>query len=551
MFGDSKKIQKLAEINQELIYKTEELKRENAEITNSLARISGLFQIFTGENTVNELGIPKEIIIDYEKLRIRSWEFLLKNHLATLMAQKRVNWQIGSGLLFNAKPSERPFLEYYKDPKLASEKQHEFIEQVEYLFRNFLKTKLVDYASEKNLNELARHIDYNACGDGDVLLILRVKNGLPNIQAISGQCVVNPVLSEIAEGNRICEGVEFNQKSEVVAYHVLLDTNTSNGVFGILPTDTKIGTQRINAYFPGTNIRAAWLYKQSDLQKMGETRALPLLAQLFETLKHVNDYLIANSKNAQLLAQMVFAYEKDENSTGERVFNEPGLSSLGMDAPVSTASTVSDADAAAAANEAEYKMKGNGIVMDLPKGVKAKILNPNSQTNQAEYLRSTMQTISATIGQPYEVLVSSYNSNYSASMGARADFQFVLETFTEIIPANQLYRQVYNMFVYLQVLTGKIDCPPLLKAYRDNDQITIQALINSNFEGTKLKPIDPVKFIESLRAQIPAQYRELVPLNTLESLVNSASGSDYESVLTQVRNEVMQLEVSDNEEIQS
>lgn len=539
---NSKKIEDLKQVNTDLIEKTHALKAENAEMQNSIARISAAYQVFTGENTVNELGAPKEIIIDYESLRTRSWEFLLKNHLAGLIVQKRVDWQIGTGLLFNSKPFLKPFLDYYGDNDQALEAQTKFTRDCEYLFRNFSNTKLPDYSQEKNLHELTRHADYNASGDGDVLLIMRVKKGLPNLQVVSGQCVINPMITqEIPEDNSVCEGVEFDKTGKAVAYHVLTDTNISNGVYTPNPSKVDFGTKRIKAYFSGTDIRSAWLYKQSDLQKSGETRSLPLLAHVFETLKHVNDYLIANSKNAQLLAQMVFAFEKDQNSSGERVFDTPGLTGLNMGAPEEDTSTATDAEVAAAANAAELKLNGNGMVMDLPKGVKAKILNPQSQSDQAEFIRSTLQTLSAAVKQPYEVLVSSYDSNYTASMGARSDFQYILDIGTELIPANQLNRKMFDMFVYLKVLDGSIDCPPLLKAYSDGDAITIQAITNSSFEGTKLKPIDPLKFIKSLREQIPAKYRELIPLNTNENLVNAASGSDYESVITQVKNEIKQL----------
>jgi hypothetical protein len=94
------------------------------------------------------------------------------------------------------------------------------------------------------------------------------------------------------------------------------------------------------------------------------------------------------------------------------------------------------------------------------------------------------------------------------------------------------------MFLYLQVLKGEFVCPPLKKAYEKNDIITIQAISNSVFEGTKLKPIDPVKFIDSLRKQLPFKIRENVPLNTIENLINAASGGDYEGVLNQLMNEI-------------
>jgi capsid protein len=541
---NNKKIAKLEAVNNDLIQRTKALRAENAEITNYVARLSAVYQLYTGENTINELGLPKELVIDYDRLRFRSWEMLIKNHLAGLIVQKRVNWQIGSGLLFNAKPLERPFLDYYGNEEAAKVAQKKFIQDAEYLFRTFEKTNLIDYSKEKNLHELARHTDYNAAGDGDVLLIMRVKKGLPTIQVISGQCITTPFTAdEIAKGNSVCEGVEFNESGEIVAYHVTVDTNLANGVFTPEPKTDRIGTKRIKAYFPGTKIRSAWLYKQSDLQKAGETRSMPLLTTCFETLKHLNDYLIANSKNAQLSAQMVIFFERDQYSQGEKVFNTSGLDSLGMSAPEDPSSCATDPEVEASANAAEYKLNGNGIVGDLPKGVKAKILNPNSQINQESYIKSTLQTLAAAIGAPYEVLVSSYNSNYTASMGARSDFQHTLDVLTELIPANQLYRKVYNMFIYLQVLSGGIECPPLLKAYQDNDELTIQAITNSTFEGVKLKPIDPKKFIESLRAQIPELYREHVPFNTLENLVNQASGGDFEGVLTQVSNEALQIKV--------
>jgi hypothetical protein len=190
------------------------------------------YETFTGETTLNELGIPKDIIICYETLRIRSWEFILKNHIASLIVNKRVNWLIGSGLLFNAKPYEKPFIDYYGE-KEGKIKHQEFITQVEYQYRNFGNTIYADYEKSKTLHEIARHVDYNACGDGDVLILMRVENGYPNLQVISGQCVVNPALTEedIPKENSVCEGVEKNKNGEVVAYHILTDTNKSNGVY--------------------------------------------------------------------------------------------------------------------------------------------------------------------------------------------------------------------------------------------------------------------------------------------------------------------------------
>lgn len=533
------KIDKLSTLNTDLQQKTAKLDSENTKMASIFNQFMGYqYEFFTGENTFDELGIPKEIVIVYESLRVRSWEFLLKNHLASLIVTKRVNWQIGSGLLFNAKPAEQPFIKFYGE-KEGKKRHSQFIKDAEYIYRNYANTIYVDYELQKNLHELARHVDYNASGDGDVLLIQRLRDGYPNLQVISGQCVVNPssMDDEILKGHTICEGVEKNKQGEIVAYHVLVDTDISNGVYTPNPSDeTKIGTKRISVYFKGTKIKKAWLYKASDLQKAGETRSMPLLSQVFESLQHVNDYLIANSKHAQLAAQMAIFYEKDQNSTGEKVLGGNTLNVGGMGStPVETDIT---AELQTCVNKTEYKLQGNGFVQDLPKGVQAKILNPNSQSDQSEYLSSALRTISAQFGQPYEVLISTYNSNYTASMGSRSDFQHILDVLTKIITGNQLYKPNYELFLYASVLLGRIDCPPLEQAYKENDIISIAALTNCSFEGTKLKPIDPLKFIKSLREMIPEKYRQHIPLSALEKIVDSASGGDYENVITQFGNEI-------------
>lgn len=545
---NNKKIASLNTVNEQLINKTDKLGQENRKMASMLNNFSSMIEFYTGENTPGELESPKELVILYESLRTRSWEFIIKNHMASLIANKRVNWTIGTGLLFNLKPELQPFLDFYKNKEEAEAKRNEFIAIVEYKFRNFAKTTLCDYSGKKNLNELAREIDYNSIGDGDVLLKMRVKNKLPNIQAITGQAVIDPFIidAEISSKNNIIDGVEFNNKGEVVAYHVevYLINNASNQATIIINTenDNETGTKRIKAKFPGTDINSAWLYKNSDLQKLGETRALPLLSSLFETIKHLNDYLIANAKNAQLLSQIAVVLERTGKAGEEPVFNDAGqsLESMGM-ITTSSDTCTTDIQVEESANKNTMKLKGNGLFMDLPMDVTAKLLNVNAQSDQAEFLKSTLQTFSAAIDMPYEFLISSYNSNYTASMGARSDTQHNLDVKTEMMPANQFYRKVVNMFLYTQVLGGEIDCPPLFQAYTKSDSISIKAITNSTFEGTKLKPIDPLKFIKSLKEQLPLAIRDEIAFNTVENLINQVSSGDIGSTFPQVESEIEKI----------
>jgi capsid protein len=558
---NSKKVEKLNTANKELQSKTSELESQNRKIASYMTSMLSGMQYYTGENTTGELGTPNELIIEYETIRVRSWEFIIKNHMASLIINKRVNWTIGNGLLFNLKPELQPFIDFYGNEEIAKQKREEFVNEVEYKFRNFAKTTLADYSGKKNLHELARLIDYNACGDGDVLNLMRVKDSLPNVQVITGQAVIDPFIidtddngNEPKKGNYIVDGVEFNEKGEIEAYHVqtYLINNSITKHAVIIDTDIlkdNIGTKRIKAKFPGTDINAAWLYMSSDLQKIGETRALPLLSAVFETLKHLNNFLIANAKNAELLSQIAVVLQRTNKASSEPVFSSSALDSVNGTASVDDCTT--DTEVQESANKNTMKLEGNGLFMDLPKEVEAKILNPQAQSNQDEFLRSTFQTLAAAVDIPFETLISAYNSNYTASMGSRSDFQHNLDVKTEVIPANQFYRKMADMFIYLQVLSGKINCPPLLKAYTQNDGIAIRAITNSTFEGTKLKPIDPLKFIKSIREQLPESVRESIPLDTIENLINKNSGNDLEATFAQVDSEIGKVSNSFKVEVEA
>ena len=529
-------------VNETLKSEISQVNADNQKMNSILTTVGYGFEFITGESNAGDLPEVKEILIIYNDLRLRSWQFIFNNHIANLIVTKRINWQIGSGLLFNSKPSEKPFIDFYGEEKKGKEKHKEFTTNIEYQYRNIIKSKEVDYTKESNLHEMARVVDFNAAGDGDVLLLMRVNNELPNIQIISGQAVCDPWnLTKLTKGHTINEGVEKNTKGEVVAYHVLIDSNMSNTEQKQLGEVPEYGTKRIPVYFKNSKFKQAWLYRNSDLKKLGETRSMPLLSNIFESLQHINDYIIANTKNAQLKAQMVIAFEKDKDSDGTKTFNTsaniPGITST----TTNTSEVASDEVTRASADLTERKMQGNGIVIDGPKGVKVKQVNETAQSDQKEFLKSTFETLFANSGYPIEFMLSSYNSNYTASMGARSDTQHSLDVTNEIVPSAQLYKMHYNMTLYLMVISGKIECEPLKKAYLENDIVAIQSIGNSTFEGTKLKPIDPVKFIKALREQLPESIRNKVGLNTIDNLVNMASGGDYESITNQLTNEIISL----------
>ena len=180
-----------------------------------------LFSVsFTGEKNLGEIGPVKDYRPAYEILRLRSWQAYLESEIAQTVINRFVTWVIGKGLKLQSEPVADVLEQEGVDVDT-----HKFSEVVEARFNIFRQSKRTDYSEMVNLDMIAKTAYINSINGGDVLVVLRYTDGV-TIQLIDGAHVVSPQFGteyfpqQLANGNRIINGIEVDAKGKHVRYYV-------------------------------------------------------------------------------------------------------------------------------------------------------------------------------------------------------------------------------------------------------------------------------------------------------------------------------------------
>jgi capsid protein len=487
--------------------------------SNQIANLSNLFfgqqyDLFDGEKSEGELGKARIIYPDYNTARERAWELQLTNDIAKLIINKWVTWTLGVGLRFNATPSKQ----------VKGLIRDKFISDVEYRFRNYLSSTYCDYAGMDNFHAKMSQALYNCKVAGDILVVLRIENGVVTVQLIDGANVQTPF--KYAGENYILDGVEYDNRGRHVAYWVYSEN---------------LEYTRIPAIHEPTGLKLAFLVYGSKF-RLNEVRGLPILIEDFEKIKNIERYIDATVKNAEVSSELILINEHDNSSTGENVFKTAALKGL-----ASNVSSQNDLPNASVFKNSLTKLT-KGVVLNNTIGANIKMLKPTAELTMPDFLASNLKLIFASAEIPFEVAMSVYNSNYSASRAAIKDWEQNLKVATNYF-ANQTYKRVYELWLYNEVLLGNIDCFQLIDAYRKKDYITITAINKATFTGVSVPSIDPVKEVNAVRM---AMGDNTTPLMTGELAAEIVSQQDFSEVQEQVKAErkmSVKPEIQSNEKI--
>jgi len=460
-------------------------------------------QYFDGEKEAGELGPAVSIYPDYYSARERAWELQLTNDIAKLVINKWVTWLIGKGLRFNATPPKDEYLSQNTD-------RNKLIKDIEFRFRNYLTSRYSDYSQMLDFHKTAKNATYNAITGGDVLAVLRVKNKQVTIQLIDGAVVSTP--SGYDGDNEILDGVEFNEKGKHVAYHVL---------------DSELEHVRIPAVHGSSGLKMAFLIYGSKF-RLNETRGTPLLLENFEKIKNLERYIDATVKSAEISSELAFINEHDNSSTGENIFKNSALKAI----KTSTVDYSSELPSPSCFQNNLAKST-KGIVLNNTIGAELKMLKPDGEATMPDFLEANLKLTFASGGIPYEVAMSVYNSNYSASRAAIKDWEHNLNVKTEEI-ASQIYKPFYDLWLYNEILTGRVSYPELLTAYSIKDYVMLSALTKATFTGVSVPSIDPLKEVKAVRS---AMGDEITPLMTGEQGAEIVSQMDFTEIQEIVKQE--------------
>jgi len=478
----------------ELTNKLEEQQSSISNLTNALTW--GQYELFDGEKTDGELGRIKFMYPDYYAARERAWELQLTNDVVKLIINKLSTWVIGKGLRFNATPAKE--LNLNKD----------FIKNVEYRFRNYMLSRYSDHSSEVSFHAKSKEAFINSKVSGDVFCILRVENKRVTVQLVDGANIGTPL--NYTGTNQILDGVEYDYKGKIVAYWVYNDV---------------LDYQRVEAVHKSTGLKMAFMVYNSKF-RLNETRGLPMLIEDFEKLKNLERYIDATVKNAEVSSELILINEHDASSTGENILKNAVLKGVASRVnPI-----IGDLPTAGCFKNSLTKLT-KGVALNNTIGAKVKMLKPDAESLMPDFLEANLKLIFASAGIPYEVAISVYNSNYSASRAAIKDWEQTLKVMVDDF-SNQFYKPFYELWLYNDVLLGNIDAFELIKAYKESDYISIEAINKATFTGVSVPSIDPLKEVNAVRR---AMADEFTPLMTGEQGAEILSQKDFSEIQEQVK----------------
>ncbi len=431
--------------------------------------------VFDGEKTAGELGSVYNTMPDHLRLRLRAYDLNLKTDIIKLITGKFFKWVIGSGLKLQLEPSEH-VLKMNGVSSLGT-----FQKDVEALFDLYASSKYSDYKEQDNLHKLVSDAFESAFLGGDSLCIVRFTSFGPTMQVVDGQQIESPLdEKEKGEGNVIIKGIEMDSKGKYIAFWV---KKINEG--------DSIGHERVKAY-NSQGMKVAWMV-YGNKARIDHHRGIPVISAILEKVSKLDRFVEASVKKAEETANVVYAFEHNQDSTGENILTQ-NLSSKKDDGKEST-----DPFEETGRTAAMLRQSTSSMVLNLTKGSKLISLSNAGETSFNEFFRAIFVTLCASIDIPEEVALQKYEQNYSSSRAAIKGWEYMVEIAREKHSAAS-YKPFFMCWLEWNILKGNIKAPEYLTFKNNNNVMAIEAYSKCRFTGKNMPHIDPLKEVKAIRA---------------------------------------------------
>jgi len=471
-------------------------------------------KVFDGEKNVGEIGPLTQYDLFYAGIRMRSWKAYMDSEIAQTVLNKFALWIVGSGLKLNSIPEKRALA--MEGINLSDDS---FEESAEYRFKVFSEMKSVHYYGLKNLNELAWDAVINSYIAGDCLVILRYtdKAGI-TLQLIDADNIQSPgseyMFTTLQNGNKVRNGIEKDPDGQIVAYYVRKDF---------------LSYERIPAK-SGEFTTAFMVFGKK--YKMGDDRGVPLITVVLEKIAKMDRYSEATLGSAEERSKIALQIVHDQNSTGENPFTDD----------IRKARDIDNTARGTFQRELPYDTENNPLankiaattnkqVFNMPNGSELKALESKNELYFKDFFTVNIDLICACIGIPPNVAMSKYDSNYSSSRAAIKEWEHTTKVERERF-ASQFYQRIYNFWLDIQILSGKIKAQGYLEARLQGNNFILTSYQLARWVGPKVPHIDPLKEVQAERLKL-GDMGANIPLTTVESAIESLGGNDSDDTMMQ------------------
>jgi lambda family phage portal protein len=309
----------------------------------------------------------------------------------------------------------------------------------------------------------------------------------------------------------IVQGVETNARGEVVAYHICSRHPLSYRSDAVGKTEWV----RVEAYGKRTG-RKNVLHIMTR-ERIGQRRGVPFLAPVIEAIKQLGRYTDAEIVAAVVSGMFTVFIQKDNAADGM---------------PLGEVGT--DGDGAPLPDDGTVAM-GNGAIVDLNPGETVNFANPSRPAgNFAPFVEAIVRQIGAGLEIPYEVLMKTFNSSYSASRGAMAEFWQTVYMLRDWL-ASDFCQPIYEEWMAEAVATGRINAPGFF-----NDPAVRKAYCGCTWNGPAPIQLDPNREVKAAIDRVENGF------STAQQETAQLTGGDYAKNIAQRKIEKQLKQEVDN-----
>lgn len=461
--------------------------------------------IYNGEKNLGELGPSKDYILDYGSLSSRGPQMYLDNPFVQIIINRMAAWVIGNGLRLESMPN-----------KIVLESEgikinvQEFSDKYEARYSLLKEMKESSFSKMKCLSELETTAFVNSSNLGDVLVILRVQNGIVNYEIIDGAHVrsqyygtdMNPNILE--NGNRIMNGVEMDNSGEHIAYWVQRQDYTY---------------KRIPAKSPSTGLTVAFLYGGLEY-RIDNSRSIPLLSGLFEIANQMSEYVSETLASAKEQNKVSFQVVYDKASSGESIFGGPTALMNARDG-IDDGTIPVDSNLEHVAGTVQAST-GKKAITNAPGGEVKPLQKNESELYFDPFVNTLFKFLAAAAGIPPDVAMQNFGGSFSSARAAIKDFEHSL-IIKRYKHGKRFLQPGYELQFHVDVLNGKINAPGYLKAFQENNAVVLAAYRSARWVGDNVPHIDPLKEVNAERAKLGTAGAH-IPLTTAQKSTEVLNG---------------------------
>lgn len=424
-----------------------------------------------------------------QRMRERSRDLYRNNPIGGGAIKTKASSVIGSGLR----------LQCTINPKLVGLSPEQAREKENLIERYWeMWSKECDASCQADMSELQdqAYRSMLVSGDSFTMLPLIERKGSPfllRIKVLDGDKVSNPNFTLDTPSCRA--GVQIGQHDEAAGYHFRFRREMYRDEWKYVP-----------AYGEKSGRRNVIHLMRQD--RPGARRGMPMLTIMASLLKQVGRYMDAETMAAVVSSFWTGFIESNNddalNSTLTQIFQDAGQ------------------DAGAIP---QYDVTP-GSIHHLRAGEKISFpAHGRPNTSFGPFMQTLMEFAGMGLEMPYEILMRHYSSSYSASRGARIDWEKVAKIDRSWF--NRKWNQeIYETFLWHMVVMGVIDLPGFLE-----DRFTREAWVSAIWTGDAAGLLDPSKEVDAAIKKI----NEGLSTRTHEAA--GLSGMDYEQILSVIASE--------------